>query len=355
MRFHMHLLPTYFPELDPPFDVYYQQILEQIALAEELGWECFWFTEHHFSLYGGPEPNPAVFLAAAAARTSRIHLGSAVSILPLHHPVQIAEDYAMVDVLSGGRLEFGMGLGNTPSDYATYGVPRDDIRARFEEAAEIVARAWSEERFSYQGRFWQFTDVPIYPRPVQQPTPPMWVAGHSPESLGWAGRHGFNIMITAHPYEPAHYPVAINAWREGLASVGLSPADRNCKVHLRVWVDENAERAREVAEAAILRYDNISALSRGHTFDAASYDFDGMLAQGRNVYGTPEQCIAAIQNSIENYEFDIFSTTFNFGGIPHEEIKKAMRLFAKEIMPAFKDTELTMAPRGIASAAGGAS
>ena len=94
MRFHIHLLPTYFPGEDPPFDVYFQQILEQVQLADELGFECFWFTEHHFVLYGGPVPNPAVIMSAAAARTSRIHLGSAISILPLHHPVQIAEDYA---------------------------------------------------------------------------------------------------------------------------------------------------------------------------------------------------------------------------------------------------------------------
>jgi len=82
MRFHMHLLPTYFPDRDPPFDVYYQQVLEQIALAEELGWDCFWFTEHHFLLYGGPMPNPAAIMCAAAARTSRIHLGSAIRFCP---------------------------------------------------------------------------------------------------------------------------------------------------------------------------------------------------------------------------------------------------------------------------------
>jgi alkanesulfonate monooxygenase SsuD/methylene tetrahydromethanopterin reductase-like flavin-dependent oxidoreductase (luciferase family) len=352
MRFHMHLLPTYFPDLDPPFDVYYEQILDQIAYAEELGWECFWFTEHHFALYGGPEPNPAVFLAAAAARTSKIHLGSAISILPLHHPITIAEDYAMVDVLSHGRLEFGMGLGNTPSDYAVFGVPRDESRERFAEQAEIIAKAWSTDRFSYKGQFWDFKDVTIYPRPVQQPSPRMWVAGHSPESLGWAGRHGFNIMTTAHPYVPEHYPEAIQAWRDGLAEAELSPTDRNCKVHLRVWVDENAERAREIAEAAIIRYDISSEQSRGRAgFDPSTYDFAGMLATGRNVYGTPDQCIKAIQNSIANYEFDIFSTTFNFGGIPHEQVKKSMRLFATEVMPAFKDLNLTMAPRGVASPA----
>ncbi|HEY3116842.1 MAG TPA: LLM class flavin-dependent oxidoreductase, partial [Chloroflexota bacterium] len=274
----MHVLPTYFPDLDPPFEVFYQQILDQIALAEELGWECFWFTEHHFNLYGGPEPNPAVFLSAAAARTSRIHLGSAVSVLPLHQPIQVAEDYAMVDVMSGGRLEFGIGLGNTPGDFAHFGVPREEARARFEEEAEIVARAWTEERFSYRGQFWDFEDVSLFPPPMQRPTPPIWVAGHSVDTLGWAGRHGFNIMTTAHPYPPEHYTVPLNAWRDGLQECGLSPADRHCKVHLRVWVDESTERAKEVAEAALIRYDDISAISRGQTFDPSTYDFEGMLA-----------------------------------------------------------------------------
>src|ERR671933_278109 len=144
----------YSPGERPPFDVYFQQILEQVQLAEELGFECWWFTEHHFLLYGGAVPNPAVMLAAAAARTSRIRLGSAISILPLRHPLQTAEDYAMVDVTARGRLEFGMGLGNTAVDYRHYGVPREESRARFEEAAEIVTRAWAGERFSYAGRFW---------------------------------------------------------------------------------------------------------------------------------------------------------------------------------------------------------
>src|SRR5688572_24699721 len=147
MRFHMHLLPTYFPDRMSPFEGYFQEVLEEMVLAEELGFECFWFTEHHFLPYGGAVPNPAVMLAAAAARTSRIHLGSAISILPLRHPLQTAEDYAMVDVTSRGRLEFGIGLGNTAVDYQHYGVPREESRARFEEAAEIVVRAWAGERF----------------------------------------------------------------------------------------------------------------------------------------------------------------------------------------------------------------
>ena len=141
MKFHMHLLTTYFPDRDPPFDVYFQQILDQIELAEELGWECFWFTEHHFIPYGGLIANPAVIMAAAAARTSRIRLGSSISILPLRHPLQTAEDYAMVDVASGGRLEFGIGRGNTLGDYTVYGVPPEIDR----EVAKLKLAAMGME------------------------------------------------------------------------------------------------------------------------------------------------------------------------------------------------------------------
>lgn len=100
-----------------------------------------------------------------------------------------------------------------------------------------------------------------------------------------------------------------------------------------------------MAKAAIIRYDQISAASRGSTFEAAMYDWDGMLRSGRNVYGNPDECIGAIRQSLANYEFDIFSATFNFGGIPHEQIKHAMRLFSKEVMPAFKHVTPTMAAR----------
>jgi alkanesulfonate monooxygenase SsuD/methylene tetrahydromethanopterin reductase-like flavin-dependent oxidoreductase (luciferase family) len=165
----------------------------------------------------------------------------------------------------------------------------------------------------------------------------MWVAGHSPESLGWAGRHGFNVMTVAHPFPPEFYEPGLAAWRQGLAEAGVGPGDRHCKLHLRVWVDEKAERAREVAEGAIERYDTISAIGRQAraVHGPGLYDWEGMLACGRNVYGNPDQCIAAMQNTVRNYDFDVFSATFNFGGLPHDDIKRSMRLFAKEVMPAF--------------------
>ena len=338
MRFHLHLLPTYHPDRDPPFDVYYRQVLEQVELAEQLGFEAFWCTEHHFLLYGGPVPNPAVFMAMVAARPSKIRIGSSIAILPLHHPLQVAEDYAMVDVASGGRLEFGMGMGNTPIDFEHYGIAREESRDRFEEAAEVILKAWTQPRFSHHGRHWNMDDVEVFPRPMQQPHPPGWVAGGSPASLGWAGRHGFGVMTVAHPYPPSHLENGMAAWRQGLKDGGHDPASAHCKLHVRVWVDESAECARETAEAAITRYDALMAQGRVSRDFAPpdKYDWDGMRAQGRNVYGNPDECIRGIQNTIAHYDFDIFSATFKFGGIPHEEVMKAMKLFAKEVMPAFR-------------------
>jgi alkanesulfonate monooxygenase SsuD/methylene tetrahydromethanopterin reductase-like flavin-dependent oxidoreductase (luciferase family) len=337
VRFYINILTTHFPDLDPPYNIYYGQILEQIELAEELGWECFMFNEHHFLGYGGLAANPAVLLSAAAARTSRIRLGTCIAILPLRHPLQSAEDYAMVDALSGGRLEFGIGSGNTDLDYRVFDIPREEDRERLDESLEIILKAWSTDRFSHQGKFWRFEEITLYPRPVQQPHPPIWVAGTSPGTLGWAGRRGYSIMTVGHPHPPDKVKAGVEAWRRGLSEGGYDPAKRHCQFHARTHVNESPERAREIASAAITRYDAISRIGRRSVKnETEAYDWEGMLATGRNVYGDPEQCIRAIHNAGRHYYFDTLTTTFNFGGIAHEEIVKSMRLFAREVMPAFR-------------------
>jgi alkanesulfonate monooxygenase SsuD/methylene tetrahydromethanopterin reductase-like flavin-dependent oxidoreductase (luciferase family) len=338
MRFHLHLLPTYHPDRNSPFDVYHQEVLAQVELAEELGFETFWCTEHHFLLYGGPVPNPALLMASVAARTSKIRVGSSISILPLHHPLQVAEDYAMVDVASGGRLDFGMGMGNTPVDFEHYQISRDQSRKRFEESAEIILKAWTQDKVSHHGDLWQMDDVEVYPRPVQKPHPPLWVAGGSPESLGWAGRHGAGIMTVAHPYPPEKLTAGMAAWRQGLKDGGHDPESAHCKIHVRVWVDESSEKARETAEAAIIRYDDLMMKGRvaRNGVPPDQYNWEGMKAMGRNVYGNPDECIRCIQNTMEHYDFDIFSATFNFGGLPHTDVMRSMKLFAQEVMPAFQ-------------------
>lgn len=337
MRFYINILATYFPDIDPPYQVYYEQILEQVALAEELGWECFMFNEHHFLGYGGPIANPAVLLAAAAARTSKIHLGPCIAILPLRHPLHSAEDYAMVDAISGGRLEFGIGSGNTEMDYKVFGVTRENDRQRLHEALEIVLKVWSQDHASHRGEFWRFDELTLYPRPMQQPHPPIWVAGTSAEGLGWAGRQGYHIMTVGHPHPPEKVCLGVEAWKRGLIEAGFDPSNKHCQFHVRTHVHEDSEQAKLTGMAAVKRYDEISRIGRRSLSAApAEYDWEMMLATGRNNYGNPEQCIRNIRNAMKNYYFDTLTTTFNFGAIPHAEIMKSMRLFAREVMPAFR-------------------
>jgi alkanesulfonate monooxygenase SsuD/methylene tetrahydromethanopterin reductase-like flavin-dependent oxidoreductase (luciferase family) len=337
MRFYINILATYFPDIDPPYKVYYQQILEQVALAEELGWECFMFNEHHFLGYGGPIANPAVLLAAVAARTSKIHLGPCIAILPLRHPLHSAEDYAMVDAISGGRLEFGIGSGNTEMDYKVFGVTRENDRQRLHEALEIVLKAWGQDHASHRGEFWRFDELTLYPRPMQQPHPPIWVAGTSAEGLGWAGRQGYDIMTVGHPHPPEKVCLGVEAWKRGLIEAGFDPSNKHCQFHVRTHVHEDSEQAKLTGMAAVKRYDEISRIGRRSLSAApAEYDWEMMLATGRNNYGNPEQCIQNIRNAMKNYYFDTLTTTFNFGAIPHAEIMKSMRLFAREVMPAFR-------------------
>ena len=337
MRFYINILTTYFPAIDPPYDVYYRQILEQVELAEALGWECFMFNEHHFLGYGGLVANPAVLLAAAAARTSKIRLGPCIAILPLRHPLHSAEDYAMVDAISGGRLEFGIGSGNTEMDYKVFGVTRENDRERMREAVEVILKTWGSERVSHRGEFWSFDALTLYPRPIQQPHPPIWVAGTSAEGLGWAGRQGYHIMTVGHPHPPEKVRPGVDAWKQGLLDSGYDPTRKHCQFHVRTHVNESAEGARSLAMAAITRYDEISRIGRRSlTVPPGDYNWDMMLATGRNNYGTPEQCVKNIHNAAKHYYFDTLTTTFNFGGIPHSEILKSMRLFAKEVMPAFR-------------------
>jgi alkanesulfonate monooxygenase SsuD/methylene tetrahydromethanopterin reductase-like flavin-dependent oxidoreductase (luciferase family) len=332
LRFDVNLLPMYFPDVHPPFHEYFEDILDEVQLAEELGYECYWFTEHHFLLYGGPICNPSVFIAAAAARTRRIRLGTAISIVPLRHPLQTAEDYAMADAISGGRLDFGVGRGNNDIDYVNYGIDRTDSRERFEEAMEIISEAWSKDRFSYRGKHWQLEDIDLYPKPVRPPR--VWVAANSPESGRWAGLHGYDLMTVAHTRAPEALRPNVAAWKEALADRGGDSEPHRCQLLVRVWIEEDAARAERTAHQALQRYDEIAAIGRARRYQRP--DDEEMRASGRVIYGNPEQCIEGIHTALRNFELDTVAAVFNWGGISHQRVMDAMRLFAAEVIPAFR-------------------
>src|SRR5829696_6506139 len=166
VKFGYYILNTYVPASDGGSRDVYAKWLEQIDAAEALGFDSLWVTEHHFRHFGGQMPSPSVILAAASQRTKKMRLGAAVSILPMHNPLRIAEEFAMVDQLSNGRLCFGAGRGMHPAEYAVFGYDWSDAQKRLPEALDIVVRAWSGEEFEWQSENYQFRKLRVYPEPV---------------------------------------------------------------------------------------------------------------------------------------------------------------------------------------------
>ena len=191
MKFGLFIIGDSDPELGHDLKGYYERMLEQVRRGESLGYECFWFGEHHFDFHG-VIPSPTVLMSAAATCTDTIRLGVAVALLPYRDPVLTAEEYAMIDVLSGGRLDFGVGRG-TPPELVGFGV-KEDNRDRLVESLEVVEMAWREGRVSYQGQFHHIDDVSLNVLPVQRPLPPVYFAALSQGSYQVAGEKGYPIM-----------------------------------------------------------------------------------------------------------------------------------------------------------------
>jgi len=174
----------------------YRDILAQIELGDTLGFDTAWLGELHFSRAFSILADPLMVLAAAAQRTTRIRLGTAVTLLPLHNPVKIAEEAATADILSDGRLEFGVGRGTAPLHYSGYDIPQEESRDRFGEALDFILQAWTNESFSFEGKHYRACNLTVVPRPLQSPHPPVRIAANSPDTFPMAGRRKFPIFAT---------------------------------------------------------------------------------------------------------------------------------------------------------------
>ena len=180
-----------------PFD----DLMEQIELADRLGFETAWLTEHHFSGYG--RPSVPALAGHAIARTEQIRIGNAVAVLPLHHPLQVAEDWATLDHLAKGRLDLGVGRGSQPTEFTGFGISLDQARERFDEALEIIRLAWTKDSFAYDGEFWSFPELSLKPKPYQDPHPPIWQAAVSAYTVQMIVEKGINGFVGPYlcPYE----------------------------------------------------------------------------------------------------------------------------------------------------------
>lgn len=180
-----------------PLEEVYARALERIEIMDRGGFDAVWLAEHHFTTFSVC-PSVHMLGTLAAARTRRLRIGTAVSLAALYHPLRLAEEVALLDMLSGGRVNWGAGRGFAHSEFDAFGVPPEQSAERFREAVEIVLKAWAGGMLSYQGSHFSFDGVEVLPKPLQRPHPPVWMAATSETAIDWAASRGFSILMDPH-------------------------------------------------------------------------------------------------------------------------------------------------------------
>jgi alkanesulfonate monooxygenase SsuD/methylene tetrahydromethanopterin reductase-like flavin-dependent oxidoreductase (luciferase family) len=229
-----------------PLETVYARAMERIGIMDSSGcYDAVWLAEHHFNTYSVC-PSVHIMGMLAAARTQRLRIGTAVSLAPMYHPLRLAEEVALLDVLSGGRVNWGAGRGNDPTEFSVFGLDRETSYARFRENLEIVLRAWTEERVSYDGEFFQVDGVEVLPKPLQQPHPPVWVAASSGGAIAWAGEQGHSILMDPHSSH-AEIGSKLVGYRRALRNAGHDFGRRIIPMARLIAVAPTDDEAREVA------------------------------------------------------------------------------------------------------------
>ena len=243
MKFGLNFFPS-FRASDTTTADYFDQCLRLAERADALGYNSIKAVEHQFYDYGGHSPSPIVFLAAVAARTTRIRPITGAVIPAFNHPVKSAAELAMLDNFSKGRLDAGFGRAFIPKEFEVFGVSMDESRPRFEESIDIIVRLWTEDRVSYQGRFYTLEDVHLLPRPVQQPHPPVWIAAlASVDSFAFAGQRGYNMMVVPHGGAMEKTRSFVETYRATWKESGFTPGAEQVQAALMCYVAETHEAA----------------------------------------------------------------------------------------------------------------
>lgn len=329
------------PTAQSPAQVFARGI-EIAQAADRLGFDSVWCAEHHFSTYGYLS-RPLMLATHLAGRTERIRVGSAVVVLPLHHPLIVAEEIATADVLCGGRLDVGLGRGYQTYEFERLGLGLGESRERFDESVEILLKAFGGKPFSYEGKHYRFDETSVYPLPVQTPHPPIWVVAQSPESVVATAKLGFNLVTGG-------FGVSVDRLRAFRQAFDAMPIDPAVKARIRVSTqrpvyvthDESelaavVEQARWNMRVTLSLRQGLERVEKGR---AVAVPFDGepdtrALLDDYFIMGTPKTCIAKLHQLRDAMKIDHFNANFWFGDLAEDKVLRSMTLFAEEVMPAF--------------------
>jgi alkanesulfonate monooxygenase SsuD/methylene tetrahydromethanopterin reductase-like flavin-dependent oxidoreductase (luciferase family) len=323
----------------------YRDTLEQAAHAETLGFESVWPVEQHFDPELSILPSPLLLLAALAERTRNLRLGIAIVLLPLSHPVRIAEEIATLDVLSDGRVEFGIGRGSLPEHFKGFGIPQSESRERFLEALDVIRQAWTNERFSHHGRFFQVGEVAVVPKPVQRPHPPIRVAANSPDTFEMMGQLGLPIFVASQVNPFPRIREYLPLYRAARAAAGHpdnSPDD--VTILMPTYVAARRSQVRQEMEQSVLRWlqsvtaryknpETGPALVRERLERVRRMTYE-QACEMMGVFDTPEACVDRLQRFRDEFKMGRLICWFNQGGlVPHPQVMRSMELFAAKVMP----------------------
>jgi alkanesulfonate monooxygenase SsuD/methylene tetrahydromethanopterin reductase-like flavin-dependent oxidoreductase (luciferase family) len=334
---------------------YYADTIELARLAERLGYDAIWVGEEHFYTFGVC-PSPQILLTAIARDTQSLRLGTAISLLPFENPLRKAEDFAMLDLLSGGRLDYGVGRGSIPKHFAGFDVDATESRARYEESLEVIKAAWTQQSFSHDGRFWKIPELSVSPRPVQRPHPPIYrgtVSMESYEQAAVIGDNAFVVPWTTGPHEVVRERVS--RYRELAKENGHT--DRRVTTILFLFVDEDPQAAVREAREITERYSQhitkaVKTKDRTANTDPNSALFsisDFIVSmpdhvEERAVVGTPAHCIQRLRELDEELGgLDRVAFYFHPGARDVASARRTLELFGHEVMPEFTNTSVATA------------
>lgn len=321
-----------------PSPTLYKAILDQIRRAEELGYDDCWLTEHHFT---DDEYNPSLLptAAAVAAITTKIRIGTFVLLMPFNHPVRVAEDATLVDILSNGRFDLGLGQGYSAKEFESFCMPRNERSARLAEGIDIIRRLWSEESVTFDGRFTKIDDMRLSPRPVQKPYPPLWIGARTEKATRRAARNGYHLLATLGP-DPAPWYI------DELKSSGRDPEKFHIAQLRMVYVHESEDQAWADTQDHIFSMMEFYGQILAEANDAPGDDTMWKIKQAKEIrnssfgqavmIGTPDQVAKKLERFKQEYRCTHFIMSTQLPGMDPQKATRSMELFAKELMPAFR-------------------